>query len=71
MNIKAILAVMNTTSVAVVVVVVVVIIRSEKKNSGLYGIWTHDLSDTGVALYSPHRPEFFQALFLLLLKFCS
>ena len=22
-----------------------------KKNSGLYGIWTHDLSDTGAVLY--------------------
>ena len=22
-----------------------------KKNSGLYGIWTHDLCDTGAALY--------------------
>ena len=31
------------------------------KNSGLYGIWTHDLCDT-VA------PNFFQALFSLLLK---
>ena len=28
----------------------VVTIRPEK-NSGLYGIWTHDLFDTGVALY--------------------
>ena len=25
-------------------------IRPEK-NSGLYGIWTHDLCDTGAALY--------------------
>ena len=24
---------------------------SSEKNSGLYGIWTHDLRDTGVALY--------------------
>ena len=23
----------------------------KKKNSGLYGIWTHDLYDTGAALY--------------------
>ena len=23
----------------------------KKKNSGLYGIWTHDLCDTGAALY--------------------
>ena len=22
-----------------------------RKNSGLYGIWTHDLCDTGAALY--------------------
>ena len=42
-SIKAIFAVMNTTSA-------VVKIRPEK-NSGLYGIWTHDLCDTGVALY--------------------
>ena len=38
-----ILAVMNTTEL-------VVEIRPEK-NSGPYGIWTHDLYDTGVALY--------------------
>ena len=25
----------------------------KKKNSGLYGIWTHDLYDTGAALYHP------------------
>ena len=35
---EAILAVMNIT-------------QWWKKNSGLYGIWTHDLYDTGVALY--------------------
>ena len=35
---------MNTTEL-------VVEIRPEKKNSGLYGIWTHDLCDTGSALY--------------------
>ena len=23
----------------------------KKKNSGLYGIWTHDLCDTGAVLY--------------------
>ena len=40
---KAILAVMNTTWA-------VVKIRPEK-NSGLYGIWTHDLCDTGAVLY--------------------
>ena len=38
-----ILAVMCTTWA-------VVKIRPEK-NSGLYGIWTHDLCDTGAALY--------------------
>ena len=26
-------------------------IRPQKKNSGPYGIWTHDLCDTGAALY--------------------
>ena len=31
----------------------VVKIRLEKENSGLYGIWTHDLCDTGVVLYQP------------------
>ena len=40
---KVILAVMSTTWA-------VVKIRPEK-NSGLYGIWTHDLWDTGAALY--------------------
>ena len=35
---------MNTTEL-------VVEIRPEKKNWGLYGIWTHDLSDTGAVLY--------------------
>ena len=40
---KVILAVMCTTWA-------VVKIRPEK-NSGLYGIWTHDLCDTGAALY--------------------
>ena len=41
---KVILAVMCTTWA-------VVKIRPEKKNSGLYGILTHDLCDTGAALY--------------------
>ena len=43
MNMKAIFAVMNTTWA-------VVKIRPEK-NSGPYGIWTHDLYDTGAVLY--------------------
>ena len=34
---------MNTTEL-------VVEMRTEK-NSGPYGIWTHDLADTGAALY--------------------
>ena len=42
-NMKVTFAVMNTTWT-------VVKIRPEK-NSGLYRIWTHDLCDTGVALY--------------------
>ena len=42
-NMKAIFAAMNTTWA-------VVKIRPEK-NSGLYGIWTHDLCDTGAVLY--------------------
>ena len=42
-NMKAIFAAMNTTWA-------VVKIRPEK-NSGLYRIWTHDLCDTGAALY--------------------
>ena len=37
-NLKAIFALMNTTQA-------VVKIRPEK-NSGLYGIWTHDFCDT-------------------------
>ena len=40
---KAIFAVMNSTWD-------VVKIRPEK-NSGLHGIWTHDLCDTGEVLY--------------------
>ena len=43
MNKKVIFAVMNTTWI-------VVKIRPEKY-SGLYGIWTHDLCDTGAVLY--------------------
>ena len=39
-NIEAILAVMNTTELVVKV-----------KNSGPYGISTHDLYDTGATLY--------------------
>ena len=35
---------MNTTEL-------VVEIRPEKKNSGPYGIWTHDLYNTDAALY--------------------
>ena len=35
---------MNTTEL-------VVEIRPEKKNSSLYGIWTHDLCHTGAVLY--------------------
>ena len=27
--------------------------KAWKKNSGLYGIWTHDLCDTGAALIKP------------------
>ena len=42
-NKKVIFAVMNTTWI-------VVKIRPEKY-SGLYGIWTHDLCDTGAVLY--------------------
>ena len=42
-NAKAIFAEMNTTWA-------VMEIRPEK-NSGLYGIWTHDLCDTGEVLY--------------------
>ena len=45
-NIKTIFAVINTTWA-------VVKIGREKKKSGLYGIWTHDLYDTGAALYQP------------------
>ena len=26
-------------------------LTEQKKNSGPYGIWTHDLCDTGAALY--------------------
>ena len=43
LEIQAILAAMNTTEL-------VVEMRPEK-NSGAYGIWTHDLCDTEAALY--------------------
>ena len=43
-NMKAIFAVMNTNWA-------VVKIMPKKKKSGLYGIWIHDLCDTGAALY--------------------
>ena len=42
-NMKAIFAVMNTTQA--------VVKEGLKKNSGLYGIWTYDLCDTGALLY--------------------
>ena len=42
-NIESIFAVMNTTELEVE-------IRPEK-NSGAYGIWTHDLCDTGATFY--------------------
>ena len=59
-NMKVIFAVINTTWA-------VVKIRPEK-NSGLYGIWTHDLCNTAAVFHSasqwwwvkiPHRPEKF------------
>ena len=53
-NMKAILAVMNTTEL-------VVKIRPEK-NSGLHGIWTHDLS---------HSDPWPQVLFSLLVQYYS
>ena len=40
---KAIFAVMNNTQI--------VVKRRPEKNSGLYGIWTHDLCDTSAVLY--------------------
>ena len=43
MIMKAILAVTNTTWAVVKI--------RPGKNSSLYGIWTHDLCDTGAALY--------------------
>ena len=43
MNMKAIFAVMKNTKAAVKI--------RTKKNSGLYGIWTHDHGDNGVVLY--------------------
>ena len=38
---KAIFAMINTT--------LAVVIIGPEKNSGLYGIWTHDLCDAGAA----------------------
>ena len=43
MNAKAIFAVINTSWAVVKI--------WAEKNSGLYGIWTYDLCDTGVVLY--------------------
>ena len=42
-NIESILAVMNTTELVVGI--------WPEKDLGPYGIWTHDLCDTGAALY--------------------
>ena len=42
-NVKAIFVVMKTTWA--------VVKRRPEKNSDLYGIWTHDLCDTGAVLY--------------------
>ena len=43
MNFKAIFAIMSTT--------LAVVKTRPEKNSGLYGIWTYDLWDTGAVLY--------------------
>ena len=43
MNTEAILAVMNITELVVEI--------KPERNSGLYGIWTHDLCDTSAVLY--------------------
>ena len=49
-NMKAIFAVMNTTQA--------VVKEGLKKNSGLYGIWTYDLCDTGpLWIYESHTFE--------------
>ena len=44
-NMKAIFAVMSTT------LTVGKIRHEKKKNLGMYGIWTHDLCDTGAVIY--------------------
>ena len=42
-NLESILAVMNTTEL--------VLEMRPEKNSGKYGIWTHNLCDTGTEFY--------------------
>ena len=61
MNLKAIFALMNTTQA-------VVKIRPEK-NSGLYGIWTHDLCDTELTSQLGAGPQFIDTIFINLQLF--
>ena len=60
-NLKAIFALMNTTQA-------VVKIRPEK-NSGLYGIWTHDLCDTSLTSQLGAGPQFIETIFINLQLF--
>ena len=38
------------------------------KNSGLYGIWTHDLCDTGAALYLSQQANWEPVMMVVLNK---
>ena len=60
-NLKAIFALMNTNQA-------VVKIRPEK-NSGLYGIWTHDLCDTSLTSQLGAGPQFIETIFINLQLF--
>ena len=41
---------------------------TKKKNLGLYGIWTHDLCDTGAALYQLSYRANWELVFRLVLN---
>ena len=42
--------------------------KAWKKNSGLYGIWTHDLCDTGAALYQLSQQANWELVMMVVLN---
>ena len=59
-NMKEIFAVIITTQAVVKIM--------PEKNSGLYGIWTHDLCDTGAALYQLSQQAHWELVIMLVPK---